>query len=75
MLYGGGMEQGQQQPASDDADEQGDRRTTNIVLLVFFVAVVGIGVWLANAMIDHRKLDDCVAQGRRNCAPIEVPSR
>ncbi len=43
--------------------------------LVFFVVVVGIGIWLVNAMVDHRKLDDCLATGRRNCAPIDTPAR
>jgi hypothetical protein len=26
-------------------------------------------------MFDQRVLDDCLAQGRRNCAPIDVPAR
>jgi hypothetical protein len=50
-----------------------DRTVANIFLLVFFVVIVGIGIWLANAMMDARNLDDCLAQGRRNCAPIERP--
>ena len=45
------------------------------MILAFFLVVVGAGVWLANAMIDYRKIDDCMAQGRRNCAPIDVPAR
>ncbi len=61
----------------DDPEPESDseRRTTNIVIALFFVAIVGAGIWLANALIDQRKLDNCIAQGRRNCAPIEVPSR
>jgi hypothetical protein len=60
---------------SDDEDER-DRRTTNIFLLVVFVLVVGGGIWLVNAMIDYRKIDDCISQGRRNCGEtIEVPAR
>jgi hypothetical protein len=51
---------------SDDEDER-DRRTTNIFLLVVFVLVVGGGIWLVNAMVDYRKIDDCLSQGRRNC--------
>jgi hypothetical protein len=40
------------------------------------VLVVGGGIWLVNAMIDYRKIDDCISQGRRNCGEtIEVPSR
>jgi hypothetical protein len=46
------------------------------VLLFFLVLIVGGGIWLANAMFEQRRLDDCVAQGRGNCAPpIEAPAR
>jgi len=57
-------------------ESERDRRIANIVLLVFLVAVVGGGIWLANAMFEQRRLDDCMAQGRTNCAPpLEVPAR
>ena len=26
-------------------------------------------------MFEQRMIDDCVAQGRRNCAPIDAPAR
>ena len=58
----------------DDEDER-DRRSTNIFLAVFFVAIVGAGLWLVNAMVAQRDIDNCVAQGRRNCVPIETPAR
>jgi hypothetical protein len=45
------------------------------VLLVLLAILIGGGIWLANAMYDQRVLDDCLAQGRRNCAPMDVPSR
>jgi hypothetical protein len=54
-------------------DEEPNRTLTNVVMLVFFVLVVGIGVWIVNVMLDQRKLQDCVSAGRRNCAPIDVP--
>jgi hypothetical protein len=53
-----------------------DRRMANIVLLIILAVVVGGGIWLANAMFEQRTLDDCLAQGRRNCTPpIDVPAR
>ena len=62
-------------PDGEGAQSERDRRTANIVLLVFFVAVVGGGIWLLDTLIDQRTLDDCAAQGRRNCAPISTPAR
>jgi len=56
-------------------DEEADRRLANIVLAVAFVLLVGGGIWLAGAMIDARKADECMASGRRNCNPIEAPAR
>jgi len=55
--------------------EARDRRAANIFLLVAGVVLVGIGVWLANAMIDARRADECLSSGRRNCNPIETPQR
>ena len=55
--------------------ETRDRRAANIFLLVAGVVLVGIGVWLANAMIDARRADECLSSGRRNCNPIETPQR
>lgn len=63
---------GQQQ---NEDDEAGDRRLANIVLAVGFVVLVGIGVWLADAMVTAKKADDCLASGRRNCFPVDVPAR
>ena len=54
-------------------EEARDRRAANIFLLVAGLLLVAIGVWLANAMIDARRADDCMSSGRRNCSPIEVP--
>jgi len=55
--------------------EQRERMITNIVLLLIFAVLVGIGVWISNAMLDARRADECISSGRRNCAPIEVPPR
>jgi hypothetical protein len=58
-----------------DEEEEGDRRLANIVLAVGFV------VWSARASGSptrwsrRKKADDCLASGRRNCFPIEVPQR
>ena len=50
-----------------DQETESERRRNNIALAIFFVAIVGIGIWLVNALVDARKADDCISQGRRNC--------
>ncbi|MPZ55076.1 MAG: hypothetical protein GEU91_01015 [Rhizobiales bacterium] len=59
----------------DPGETERDRRGTNIFLLVMFALVAGGGIWLAKAMVDARRADECIAMGRRDCAPIEVPPR
>ena len=62
-------------PAEDYRETARERRIGNLVLLLFIVILVGGGIWLANAMFEQRVLDNCIAQGRRNCTPVEVPAR
>ena len=60
------------------ADERGtsaeddDGAMSNVVLLLLFVGVVGAGIWLVSSLLDARKADDCITQGRRDCAPVAV---
>ena len=59
----------------DPDDDGADRTFANLILAVGFVVLVGGGIWLANAMVDARKADECISSGRRNCIPLEVPPR
>ena len=60
---------------SKEPPEEGNRTVENAVMLAFFVVLVAAGVWLLATMADVRKVQDCAAQGRRNCAVIDVPAR
>jgi len=64
---------GRAQP--EPPDDQGNRNIENAVMLGFFAVLVGAGIWLLGTMADIRKVQDCAAQGRRNCADIDVPQR
>jgi hypothetical protein len=63
--------EGKREPPEDE----GRRGIENAVLLGFFLVVVAAGIWLLATMADVRKAQDCAAQGRRNCATIDVPVR
>jgi hypothetical protein len=56
----------------EDQESESERRTTNIVLLVGAVIIVGGGIWLVNALIDARKSEVCFESGRRNCSPVTI---
>jgi hypothetical protein len=59
----------------DGNGEASERRSANIFLAVAAIILIGAGVWLVDAMISVRKADECLAAGRRNCAPIDAPAR
>jgi hypothetical protein len=69
------MDEPKQPNEPDYVETERERRIGNMVLLAFFVVLVIAGIWLVNAMVEQRALDDCMAQGRRNCAPVEAPQR
>ena len=69
------MDEPERPPPPDEVESERDRKIANIVLLVFLAVVVGAGVWLVNAMIEHRRIDECMARGGRNCTPLELPER
>jgi hypothetical protein len=48
------------------------RMLTNAAALLFVVALIGAGLWLAETMAEMRKNQDCVLSGRRGCTPVEV---
>jgi hypothetical protein len=56
-----------------EKDRDAARRSGNLVLLVIFMVIVGIGLWLVNALFETRRIDDCIAQRASNCNSIEVP--
>ena len=63
-------------PSPPDNDDERDRRAANIFLVVCFVAVLATGYWLVDQLVRQRDIDNCVAQGRRNCGErIDVPAR
>jgi hypothetical protein len=61
--------------APEPPEEEGNRAVENAVMLGFLVVLVAAGIWLLGTMADLRKVQDCAAQGRRNCAAIEIPDR
>jgi hypothetical protein len=58
----------------DESDSYRHRMLMNVIAIAVVAALVGVGVWLADTIADMQKDQDCVLQGRANCAPIAVPA-
>jgi hypothetical protein len=50
------------------------RMMMNVIALAILALLVGLGVWIADTIADLQHQQDCLMQGRSNCAPIEVPA-
>lgn len=68
---GGGGGSGGDGAGRDDRRQ----RRMNLAVLVFLLALVAGGVWLAQVLARNAMMEDCLMSGRTNCNPIEVPAR
>jgi hypothetical protein len=62
-------------PQVEEPESERDRWVVNLSILAILAILIGGGIWMANAMYEVRRIQDCAMQGRRNCAPIEAPPR
>lgn len=58
----------------DSSVDYRHRMMMNFIAVLIVAALVGAGVWIADTITDMEKAQDCVMQGRQNCAPIELPA-
>ena len=54
----------------EDRAEFRQRMKMNCVAAVVIVALLSIGIWLANAMVETQKVQGCYASGARSCSLI-----
>jgi len=58
-------------------DDNGDdkRFTASLAGLAIALLLAVLGLFLVQKLSASAKLEDCLMQGRSNCAPIEAPPR
>jgi hypothetical protein len=68
---------GQSESGKPDNND-GEQTLSPLAILVILVTIALVcvgGYFLLMKLIDVSRQEDCLLAGRRNCAPIEVPSR
>lgn len=55
-------------PETRDPDESGRRRA--LAAILFLIVLVAGAVWLADSLRREAAREDCLAGGRRDCAPL-----
>ena len=56
---------------ADDTDDAYRWRQTLAGLIAVALLIV-VGWWVMSEMQRHREIENCLASGRRNCAPLET---
>lgn len=59
----------------DEPDDFRHRMLVNGLGFAVTVLLIVGGVWIADVMAHIQKDQDCFLTGRKNCAPISIPSR
>jgi len=57
----------------DERIDYQQRMFMNVIALAVVTLLLGAGVWIANTITEMEKDQDCLMQGRSNCAPVELP--
>jgi hypothetical protein len=55
-------------------DDEPSRRNALIALAVVAV-IAALGYWVSQVLHDAGRTEDCLMQGRRNCAPVDATMR
>ncbi|MBN9559782.1 MAG: hypothetical protein J0H14_03515 [Alphaproteobacteria bacterium] len=59
---------------SDDEPDGGSRRRALAGIVVIVLIIVAV-VFVIGRLRESARMQDCLASGRTNCAPIETPAR
>src|ERR1700744_4437530 len=63
------------EPDRDETLDERQRMSMNLIAVAIVVTLIGVGVWIADSIQIAVKQEDCLLQGRTNCAPIELPAQ
>jgi hypothetical protein len=59
--------------ASDDDTDYEHRHFTNLLAIIFLLAIAGAIIWTVRSIEDNERLQRCLNAGRRDCVKIETP--
>jgi hypothetical protein len=68
------LAQYEQDREEDENIDYAQRMLMNFIAVAVVTMLIGVGVWLADTIADMQREQDCILQGRQNCAPIVVPA-
>lgn len=58
-------------PKPELPEDQAHRTLVNLIAAVFVLVLAIAAFWLLKTLDERRRLENCLASGRRDCIPIE----
>jgi hypothetical protein len=62
----------QNREEEDEVINYPQRMLMNVIAVLIVALLIGVGVWLADTIAQMERDQDCVLQGRQNCAPVLI---
>ena len=56
----------------EEPDDYRHRMLVNAAAFLFVLGLIGAGLWLADAMADLRRNQECLLAGHRDCTRIDI---
>jgi hypothetical protein len=56
----------------EEPDDYRHRMLVNAAAFLFVLGLIGAGLWLADAMAELRRSQECLLAGHRDCTRIEI---
>jgi hypothetical protein len=57
-------------PRPEPPEDQAHRNFVNLIAAVFVLVLAIAAIWVFKTLDEHRKLENCIASGRRDCLPL-----
>jgi hypothetical protein len=51
-------------------EDEAHRKLVNLIAAIFVLLLAGAAIWVFKNLDEHRRIENCIASGRRDCIPI-----
>jgi hypothetical protein len=61
-------------PNSEPPEDLAHRNFVNLVAAIFLIILAIAAIWVVKTLDEHRRIENCIASGRRDCLILVDPN-
>ena len=61
-------------PSAEPPEDEGHRNLVNLLAAIFVIVLAIAAIWVVKALDERRRLENCLASGRRDCLELIEPA-